>query len=122
MHRIAEVDLAAHIELDAQVIAVGGTISSYFSSAGRPQIPYWQLGFADTVLRLLGSDDFPPAVKAEAAAALTAALGEGALHSVIAARLPLDRIADVHEMIEHGAPGRVVIQLTESTAPQALNP
>jgi NADPH2:quinone reductase len=122
VHRIAEVDLAAHIELDAQVIAVGGTISSYFSSADRPQIPYWQLGFADTVLRLLGSDDFPPAVKAEAAAALTAALGEGALHSVIAARLPLDRIADVHEMIEHGAPGRVVIQLTESTAPQALNP
>jgi NADPH:quinone reductase len=89
VHRIAEVDLAAHIDLDAQVIAVGGTISSYFSSADRPTVPYWQLGFADTVLRLLGSDDFPPAVKAEAAAALTAALGEG------------------------GAAGRVVIQLSD---------
>ncbi|HEX6450716.1 MAG TPA: NADPH:quinone reductase [Trebonia sp.] len=116
MHRIAEVDLAAHIDLDAQVIAVGGTVSSYFSSADRPQIPYWQLGFADTVLRLLGSDDFPPEVKAEAATALTAALSEGALHSVIAARFPLDQIVDAQEMVEHGAHGRVIIQLAEPTA------
>jgi NADPH2:quinone reductase len=115
MHRIAEVDLAAHIDLDAAVIAVGGTISSYFSSADRPPIPYWQLGFADATLRLLGSDDFPPAVKAEAAAALTAALGEGALRSVITARLPLDQIAAAHELIECGTPGRVVIQLADET-------
>jgi NADPH2:quinone reductase len=113
VHRIAEVDLAAHVDLDAAVIAVGGTISSYFSSADRPAIPYWQLGFADTTLRLLGSDDFPPAVKAEAAAALTAALGEGALRSVIAARLPLARIAEAQEMVERGAAGRVVIQLSD---------
>jgi NADPH2:quinone reductase len=121
MHRIAEVDLAAHIDLDAAVIAVGGTISSYFSSVDRLPIPYWQLGFADTALRLLGSDDFPPAVKAEAAAALTAALGEGALHSVIAARLPLDQIAAAHELIERGAPGRVVVQLSDAAPEPAAS-
>jgi NADPH2:quinone reductase len=55
---------------------------------------------------------FPPAVKSGAAAALTAALGEGNLKSVIAARLPLDQVAEAHEMIEHGAAGRVVTTLT----------
>ena len=111
MHRIAEVDLADHIDLDAEVVAVGGTISSYFSSADRPAIPYWQLGFADVALRLLGSDDFAPAVKAEAAAALTDALGEGALRIAVTERLPLADIARAHELVEAGHAGRVVLAL-----------
>jgi NADPH2:quinone reductase len=103
VHRIAEVDLAAHIDLDAEVIAIGGVICSYFSAADRPEIPYWQLGFADTTLRLLGSDDFPPAVKAGAARELTAALADGSLRSTIAARFPLEDIAHAHELVEQGA-------------------
>ena len=113
VHRIAEVDLAAHIDLDAEVIAIGGVICSYFSAADRPEIPYWQLGFADTTLRLLGSDDFPPAVKARAARELTAALADGSLRSTIAARFPLEDIAHAHELVEQGAPGRVLIELKD---------
>jgi NADPH:quinone reductase len=113
VHRIAEVDLAAHIDLDAEVIAIGGVICSYFSAADRPAIPYWQLGFADTTLRLLGSDDFPPAVKAGAARELTAALIDGSLRSTIAARFPLEDIARAHELVEQGAPGRVLIELKD---------
>ena len=71
VHRIAEIDFAGHIDLNAQIIAVGATISSYYSSQQRPVIPYWPLGFADTTLRLLGSDDFTPEVKAHAAHELT---------------------------------------------------
>ena len=111
VHRIAEVDFAAHIDVDAEVLAVGSTISSYFSSTDRPELPYWKLGFADTTLRLLGSDDFTPAVKAEAAQALTSALVEGALRSTIAERVPLEEIARAHELVEQGAPGRVVITI-----------
>jgi hypothetical protein len=62
-----------------QVLAVGGVISSYYSSNPQPRIPYWELGFADITLRLLGSDDFHPQVKAQAASALTKALVEGDL-------------------------------------------
>jgi NADPH2:quinone reductase len=111
VHRIADVDLAAHIELDAEVLAVGGVISSYFSSVDRPEIPYWKLGFADTTLRLLGSDDFTPSVKAQAAAALTEALVDQSLNSTITARLPLSEIASAHEMVEHGSNGRVIVTL-----------
>ena len=105
VHRIAEADFAAHVELDAEVIAVGGVISSYFSSAETPEIPYWKLGFADTTLRLLGSDDFAPQVKAGAARALTDALVDGSLRSTIAQRLPLEEIATARELVEQGAGG-----------------
>jgi NADPH2:quinone reductase len=111
VNRIADVDLAAHIDLDAEVIAIGGVISSYFSSADRPEIPYWKLGFADATLRLLGSDDFAADVKARAARDLTAAIVDGGLRSRIAVRLPLDDIAHAHELVEQGADGRVLISL-----------
>jgi NADPH:quinone reductase len=109
VNRIAEVDLADHIDLDAEVIAIGGVISSYYSSSDRPALPYWKLGFADTTLRLLGSDDFTPAVKADAAQQLTAALADQSLRSVIAERVPLADIARAHELVERGVDGRVIV-------------
>ncbi|MCQ4122332.1 NADPH:quinone reductase [Rhodococcus tibetensis] len=111
VNRIAEVDFAGHIEFNSKIVAVGATISSYYSSDARPHIPYWPLGFADTNLRLLGSDDFAPAVKAHAAAELTAALLDGGLRISISERLPLDRIATAHEHIERGGGGRVLLGL-----------
>jgi NADPH2:quinone reductase len=111
VHRVAEVDFSAHIDLDADILAIGGVVCSYFSSADRPAIPYWALGFKDTTLRLLGSDDFPPAAKAEAARALTEALLDRSLRSDIAARFPLEEIATAHELVEAGPPGRVLIEI-----------
>jgi NADPH:quinone reductase len=111
VNRIAEVDFSDHIDLDAEVIAIGGVICSYYSSADRPSLPYWKLGFADTTLRLLGSDDFPPGVKTEAARELTAALLDGSLRSVIAERVPLSDIARAHELVESGVDGRVVVMV-----------
>ena len=119
VHRIAEVDFAAHIDVDAAVIATGGAISAYYSSADRPEIPYWKLAFADVTLHLLGSDDFPPAVKAEAARELTAALLEGGLRAAIAARLPLNDRALAHEQEERGAGGRVLLSVGAPAATRA---
>lgn len=116
VHRIAEVDFAAHIDVDAAVIATGGVIGAYYSSADRPSMPYWTLGFADVSLRLLGSDDFPAAVKAQAAQELTAALLEGRLRTTLAARLPLEDIALGHEQVERGAGGRVLLSLAPPAA------
>ena len=118
VHRVAEVDFAAHIDVNAQVIATGGVISAYYSSTDRPDIPYWKLAFADVSLRLLGSDDFPPAVKAEAARELTAALLEGRLCAAIAARLPLQDIALAHEQVERSAGGRVLLNLAAEASAQ----
>ncbi|CAM3585280.1 NADPH:quinone reductase [Smaragdicoccus niigatensis] len=111
IHRVADVDFNAHIDINAEVIAVGGVISAYYSSNDRPRIPYWKLGFADTTLRLLGSDDFPPAVKAGAATELTQALVARQLKVTIAERLTLNDIAVAHELVEHGTSGKVVISI-----------
>ncbi len=110
--RIADVDFGSHIDLNAKIVGIGATISSFATSVERPPIPYWTLGFADTCLRLLGSDDFTPRVKADAAAEVTDALVEGALHSVIAKRFSLERIARAQEMVEAGVPGRVLLQIS----------
>lgn len=111
VNRIAEVDFGQHIDLDAAVIAIGGTIASYSTTSERPEIPYWALGFKDTTLRLLGSDDFPAEVKSGAAAALTEALVEGSLRSLIVARYPLEEIAEAHEALEAGAAGRILVDI-----------
>ena len=112
VERIAEVEFASHIDLDADILAIGGVICTYYSAVDRPQIPYWKLGFADTTIRLLGSDDFPATVKAHAASELTRALLDGSLRSLIAQRLPLQDIATAHDLVEHGATGRVIIDIT----------
>lgn len=119
VHRVAEVDFAAHVDINAEVMATGGVISAYYSSVDRPDIPYWKLAFADVSLRLLGSDDFPPAVKADAARELTAALLEGRLRAAIAARLPLQDIALAHEHVEQGAGGRVLLTVQADVANQS---
>jgi NADPH2:quinone reductase len=117
VHRIADVDFGNHIELNAQIVANGATISAYYSSDPQPAIPYWTLGFADTTLRLLGSDDFSPEVKADAARTLTEALAQGALHVPISNRFALEDVALAHELVERGGvPGRVVLTIDERWA------
>jgi NADPH2:quinone reductase len=115
VHRVAEVDFAAHIDINAEIMAIGGVISAYYSSDNRPSIPYWKLGFSDVSLRLLGSDDFAPTVKEKAAAELTKALLDGSLRMQVKRRLPLTDIALAHEHVEQGLAGRVVLSCAKDS-------
>jgi len=67
--------------------------------------------FANLTIRLLGSDDFPPAAKQRASADLTAAAHEGALRIPIGDPLSLDRIAEAHDRVDAGARRRVVLAI-----------
>jgi NADPH2:quinone reductase len=63
-----------------------------------------------TWLFLLGSDDFPPAAKLEAARAVNEALERGWPGFEIGARFPLESIAEAHQLLESGnTSGRVVL-------------
>ena len=105
--------LGANVALDERVIANGGTIAAYASDADpEPRLPFWPLPFKNVVLRLVGSDDLPAEAERAAAAGITACLGAGRLRPRIAARFPLERIAEAHELVERGdSAGHVLLDL-----------
>jgi len=76
-----------------------------------PRLRFWPTLFANTTIRLLGSDDFPEAAKQEAATDLTAAAAAGALSIAVGTPLPLERIAQAHERVDAGVGDRTLISI-----------
>jgi NADPH2:quinone reductase len=109
--RIVEVAFSDNADLDAAVVADHAVIAAYGTRDDRPAFPFRPLLWANVAIRLLGSDDFPPAAKRAAASALTAAARDGALSIRIGDPLPLDRIAEAHERVDAGARERVLLSL-----------
>jgi NADPH2:quinone reductase len=111
--RIVEVALGRNLALDAEVIALGGTIAAYASDAEpEPRLPFWELLFKNVTIRLVGSDDLPEEAERRAVEDIAACLEAGALHPRIALRLPLERIAEAHEAVEGGqSGGRVILDI-----------
>ena len=111
VHRIIEVSFSDNADLDAAVAAPGAVIAAYATRDPRPDFDFWPMLFANLTIRLLGSDDFPRAATQQAAADLTTAARERALRIPIDAPLPLDRIAEAHELVDAGARRRVVLSI-----------
>ena len=109
--RVVEVALAANADLDAAIVSNGAVIAAYASPQDRTELPFWPMLFANVTIRLLGSDDFPQDAKDEAARDLTAAAAESALAIPVTEVIPLERIAEAHELIESGPSGRVLVSL-----------
>jgi NADPH2:quinone reductase len=116
--RIVEVALGVNLALDERVIATGGVIAAYASDADpEPRLPFWSLLFRNVVLRLVGSDDLPAAAEQQAVADITACLAEGRLRPVVARRVPLEQIAEAHELVERGGlTGHVLLDFDGDTA------
>lgn len=109
---IVEVAFGANIGTDVELLALGGSISTYATHTVEPGIPFWQLVFKNIRIFFLGSDDFPSEVKLEAVRALNAAFEAGWAGFEIAERIPLAEIATAHERVEHPIRrGRVVVTL-----------
>jgi NADPH:quinone reductase len=109
---IVEVAFGANIESDLELLKMGGSIATYATDSGTPQIPFWPMVFKNTRLFFLGSDDFPKDAKILAARDLNRALEGGWTGFEIAERVPLAEIARAHELAEHPARrGRVVVSL-----------
>jgi NADPH2:quinone reductase len=111
VHRVIEVALSANADLDTAVVANDAVIAAYATRTDRTEIPFWPLLFANTTLRLLGSDDFPPAAKRAAARDLTAAAAAGALTVTVDHRYPLEDIAKAHDHVDAGSRGRILVTI-----------
>jgi NADPH2:quinone reductase len=107
---IVEVAFAANVARDLEVLAVGGSISTYATDVDTPSIPFWPLLFKNIRIFFVGSDDFPAEAKLAAATALNHALVSGWEGFEIAERFPLEAIAAAHERMESPVRrGRVVV-------------
>jgi NADPH2:quinone reductase len=111
--RIIEVAFSDNIDLDAAVAGNGAVVAAYATRRDRPDFPFWPMLFANLTIRLLGSDDFPPAAKRRAAADLTSAARDGALSIPIGAPLPLQRAAEAHDRVDAGTRERVLLALPD---------
>jgi NADPH:quinone reductase len=108
--KIIEVDFAANIKVDAQLIRPYGSIVSYSSTSNAaPQIPYYDLQFKGISIHLIQVFTMPPALRLAAIDALTAALEKNTLRPTIAKAFPLEDIAAAHEYAESGPNGNVVL-------------
>src|SRR5947209_15943717 len=111
VHRVIEVAFSENADLDAAVTAPDGVIAAYATRRDRPELPFWPMLFANLTIRLLGSDDFPPSAKRQAAADLTTAARDGALSIPSDDPLPLDRIAEAHDRVDAGTHKRVLLAI-----------
>jgi NADPH2:quinone reductase len=110
--RVIEVDFSANAALDFDVLARDGDVVAYGSERAEAAVPFVQgilknISVHFFIVYHLGAED-----RARAIHGLTALLAAGRLSHRIAARLPLDRIAEAHALVEEGrAPGKVIVAL-----------
>jgi len=110
--RIVEVDFAANIRVDADVIKPYGTIASYSSTSDpEPRIPYYALQFKGVSVRTIQVFTMPADLRAAAVDTINSSLKRGELRPTIAATFPLEEIARAHEAAEGGSVGNIVLAI-----------
>jgi NADPH2:quinone reductase len=111
--RIVEVDFAANAKADVAMLrASGGTIAVYGSGAAEMTMPFFDSILKNVELRFFMVYQLEPADRERATALLQSWLERGALQHRIAERLPLERCADAHALVESGrAVGNVVLTI-----------
>ncbi len=116
VERVIEVDFAANVALDFALAKPEGDIVVYGS--GRPEIavPFFPAIVKNVRVRFFIVYNLTEADRAAAIAQLTAWLEQGRLQHNVAARVPLERTAEAHELVESGrATGKVVIDIDQAS-------
>jgi NADPH2:quinone reductase len=114
---VAEVALGANLALDLAVLRTRGTISTYANDGGKPvELDVRQNMTLNTRFQFLVLYTVGPEALAAGATDVVAAVHDGALpvgeeHGLPLVRFPLDRTADAHQAVEHGAVGKVLIDV-----------
>jgi NADPH2:quinone reductase len=110
--RIVEVEFGGNLQASQELIVDNGVIAAYASGAEmEPRLPFYPLMFKAVTLRLVLVYLLPEAARRQAIDDLTRALREDALQHTIAARYPLDRVAEAHAAVEAGDKiGTVVVE------------
>ncbi|HEX9063949.1 MAG TPA: NADPH:quinone reductase [Streptosporangiaceae bacterium] len=109
--RIIEVALGANLALDLAVLSPGQTIVTYAAEPDDPALPVRACMTANVVLRFVLLYGVPPEALETAARDITAALTSGALTELPVHRFGLEDVAAAQDAVEHGAVGKVLVEL-----------
>jgi NADPH:quinone reductase len=110
--RIIELDLAANLKADLVAVHQDGEITVYGSGAPEISVPFLASALKNVRYQFFIVYKLSPADRATAVEELSALLDRDRLQHNIAARLPLTRIAEAHELVESGrAVGNVVVDI-----------
>ena len=110
--RIVEVDFGANRELDLKLLKAGGDIVVYGSNDLEFTLPFLPLILKNVRLRFFIVYHLSAADRRALNASLGSMLEKEKLTHNIAARLPIERIVEAHEMVEQGrSVGNVIVDL-----------
>jgi NADPH2:quinone reductase len=111
--RIIELDLAANLATDLAALRKhDGEITVYGSGAAEIALPFFPAIVANVRLQFFIVYNLSEADRARATETLNRYLVDGKLQHNVAARLPLVRLAEAHELVESGrAVGNVVLDI-----------
>ncbi|MCC7271453.1 MAG: NADPH:quinone reductase [Alphaproteobacteria bacterium] len=110
--RVVEMDITANARLLPGVLAPRGTVAVYGIGGPEAPLPAPFCLFAAVTVKFFLVYDLSDAERTAAIAGIDRLMAEGRLAHAVAAVLPLDRIAEAHEMVEQGrAMGNVVLTI-----------
>jgi NADPH2:quinone reductase len=110
--RVIEVDLAANLRLDLAVVRPDGDLVVYGSGQREIPVPFGPMILKNVGVRFFIVYHLAPDARRRAVDHLTALLAQDRLAHNLAARLPLDRAAEAHALVEEGrVAGNVVLAL-----------
>jgi NADPH2:quinone reductase len=109
--RVVEVDLAANAALLPKVVARDGLCVCYGSGKAEMSLPFGPLILSGAAIRFFIVYELSVEARAQGVSQLGQWLEAGRLQHAVGAVLPLDRIAEAHELVERGAVmGNVVLR------------
>lgn len=98
--RIIEVDFAGNIGIDLQILKSDADIIVYGSNAAEIPVPFFPMVFKNVRVRFFIVYNLSPGTRKRSIKDLTAMVESRSLTHNIATRLPIERIADAHELVE----------------------
>jgi NADPH2:quinone reductase len=109
--RVVELALDHNLELDLGVCAPHAVISTYADGGTPASVPVRRLMTPNLLLRFVLVYTMPPEALRAAVAGVREAVADGALSTLPLHRFPLEDIAGVHDAVESGAVGKVVVDV-----------
>ena len=111
--RIVEVDLGANLPVTVRVLKPGGVVSAYASMGVRePALPVYPMMVRNTKIDMVLVYTMSAEHMRRAIEDITAWLETGRAQFAVAARYPLERLAEAHDIVERGDKiGHVIVDL-----------